>query len=136
ALDRTDREVRVVIAARSGDIVSVMPVAGAPQIPPRGGVTMGGYERMPPGYIPQSNGAPVVDDDDEPVSYSNPAAPRPPGALPGAPLPRSSSAARPPVPRGGAMQPEDDPSLPPGPNVTSADPDRGGVLPPPPERFP
>jgi hypothetical protein len=137
ALDRTDREVRVVIAAHSGDIVSVTPVAGAPQMPPRGGVTMGGYERMPPGYIPPRNGAPVIDDDDdEPVSYNNPTAPRPPGALPGAPLPRSSSATRPP-PRGGAMQPDDDDASPrSGPNVSTADPDRGGVLPPPPERFP
>jgi hypothetical protein len=137
AVDNTDREVRVIIRARSGDIVSVTPVATP--MPPRGGITVGRYERMPPGYVlPRGGygaGAPIVDEDDGPAFY-NPNTPRPPGAVPGAP-PRSSTAARPQPPRGGAMAADDDDVSPrSGPNVVTADPDRSGALPPPPERFP
>jgi hypothetical protein len=146
AIDERDREVSLVISARSGDILSVTPMQTASRMPPSG-VTMGPYERMPPGYIPPSGprgyGAPITDDDDEALpppgfGYN---APRPPGAMPGSPLPRSSNAA-PPPPRGGAMQPDDDDEVasPPArsgvPNVIPADPDRSGMLPPPPERFP
>jgi hypothetical protein len=151
AIDERDREVNLVISARSGDILSVTPMQTASRIPPTSpGVTMGPYERMPPGYIPPGGprgyGAPITDDDDEALpppgfGYN---APRPPGAMPGSPLPRSSNAA--PPPRGGSVQPyDDDDEVAPSsrssnssgaPNVIPADPDRGGLLPPPPERFP
>ena len=140
AIDDNDREVNLVINARSGDILSVTPVQTASRMPP--GVSMGPYERMPPGYIPPggrgSYSLPDTDDDDDapPRGYGY-GAPRPPSAMPG-PLPRSSNAA--PPPRGRSIQPDDDePSLPSrsgAPNVITADPDRSGVLPPPPERFP
>ena len=145
AIDDNDREVNLVINARSGDILSVTPIQTASRMPPPpAGSSMGPYERMSPGYIPPGGprgyGPPVVDDDDDapPRGYGY-GAPRPPGAMPG-PLPRSSNAA-PPPPRGGSMQPDDDDqvSLSSGPgarNVIPADPDRSGVLPPPPERFP
>jgi hypothetical protein len=142
AIDDNDREVNLVINAHSGDILSVTPIQTASRMSP--GVSMGRYERMPPGYMPpagsRSYGPPVVDDDDDdalPPPGFGYNAPRPPGAVPG-PLPRSSNAA--PSPRGGWMQPDDqEASLPSGsgaPNVITADPDRSGVLPPPPERFP
>jgi hypothetical protein len=140
AIDDNDREVNLVINARSGDILSVTPIQTASRLPP--GVSMGPYERMPPGYIPPggrgSYSLPDTDDDDDapPRGYGY-GAPRPPGAMPG-PLPRSSNVA--PPPRSGSIQPDDDEaSLPSGsgaPNVITADPDRSGVLPPPPERFP
>jgi hypothetical protein len=147
AIDENDREVNVVINARSGGIVSVTPIQTASRVPPPPpGVSMGPYERMPPGYVPPSGprgyGAPLADDDDDALpppgfGYN---APRPPGAMPGA-LPRSSNA--PPLsPRGGAVQQNDDdevaslPSTPGSRNVITADPDRSGMLPPPPERFP
>jgi hypothetical protein len=147
AIDERDREVSLVISARSGDILSVTPMQTASRMPPPPpGVSMGPYERMPPGYIPPGGprgyGAPITDDDDDALpppgfGYN---APRSPGAMPGAPLPRSSNAA-PLPPRGGAIQPddEDDASPPPGSgsrNIITADPDRSGMLPPPPERFP
>ncbi len=132
AIDDADREVRVVVSARSGGIVSVTPVAAAPlqmQLP-RGGLTMGDYERMPPGYIPPGRydgGPPVVYDDEAPPRlYSAP--------------PRSSNAMPPPNNR--AMRPANDDddivtaSPPSNPRVIMADPDRTGLLPPPPERFP
>jgi len=142
AIDENDREVNLIINARSGDILSATPIQTASRVPP--GVSMGPYERMAPGYVPpvgsRSYGPPVADDDDDappPRGYGY-GAPRPPGAVPG-PLPRSSNAA-PPPPRGGSMQPDDDEASPPSgsgaPNVLTADPDRSGVLPPPPERFP
>ena len=150
AIDDNDREVRVVVSARSGDVLSVTPVQTASRMPPpRGGVTMGPYERMPPGYVPSDAdrsappagyraGAPVDDETTmSRVGYDNPNAPRPPAPMPGAlPPSRSSNAA--PLPRGGAMPRErdDDVSSLSEPNVITADPDRSGMLPPPPERFP
>jgi hypothetical protein len=148
AIDERDREVSLVISARSGDILSVTPMQTASRLPlPPPGVSMGPYERIPPGYIPPSGprgyGAPITDDDDDealpPPGFGYNNAPRPPGSMPGA-LPRSSNAV-PLPPRGGSMQPdnEDDMVPPPGSgsrNVITADPDRSGMLPPPPERFP
>ena len=138
AIDERDREVSVVVSARSGDVLSVMPVQTASRMPPpRGGLTWGPYERMPPGYVPPGGyraGAPVDDDDDEPSIVENPNAPRPPGSMPGAPPMRSSNAA-PLPPRSGAIERRNAPPLS-DPNVITADPDRTGMLPPPPERFP
>ena len=92
ALDHRDRDVRVLIDARSGHIVSVTPVMTASRMPP-GGVTMGPYERMPgppPGYGSREppgvyRGAPpiVVDEDGPTVIYGS----RPPAPVPGAPPP-------------------------------------------------
>jgi len=143
AIDDNDREVNLVVSARSGDIVAVTPIQTASRMPPPG-VSMGAYERMPPGYIPPSGprgyGAPITDDDDDALpprgfGYNTP---RSPGSTPGA-LPRSSNAA--PPPRGGSMQPDDEddispPSVSGSRRVITADPDRSGMLPPPPERFP
>ena len=137
AIDDADCEVRVVVSARSGDILSVTPVAAAPQMPPppRGGLTMGAYERMPPGYIPPGryDGGPpgIYDDETPPRLYGSP---RPPGAVPGAP-PRSSNLASP--PNTGTMRPESDDAVaaspPSGSRVIMAAPDRTGLLPPQPE---
>ena len=138
AIDERDREVSVVVSARSGDVLSVTPVQTASRMPPpRGGLTWGPYERMPPGYVPPRGyraGSPVDDDDDEPSIVENPNAPRPPGVMHGAPPMRSSNAA-PLPPRSGAIERREAPPLS-EPNVITADPDRGGMLPPPPERFP
>ena len=144
AVDDSDREVSVVVSARSGAVLSVTAVATPSRAPlgppPRGGVSMGPYERMPPGYVPPARGGydtGLVDDDDDlppPRSYGS----RPPVAGPGTALstpPRSTYNAAP--PRGGAKQPDNDGALsPPGLDVITADPDRSGMLPPPPERFP
>jgi hypothetical protein len=142
AIDDSDREVSVVVSARSGDVLSVTPVQTASRMPPpRGGLSWGPYERMPPGYVPPSGyraGSPVDDDndddDEEPNIVDNSNPPRPPGAMPGAPPMRSSNAA-PLPPRSGAIERRDAPPLS-EPNVITADPDRRGMLPPPPERFP
>ena len=155
AIDDHDREVRLVIGARSGNIVSVSPMRTAARMPPsRGGVSMGAYERMPPGYVPPAGyrpGGSVYEDDDAPPS--GPYGLRPPAPVPGVP-PTSGSAVPPPrvgaapPPRvGSAMPQDDDEPMPPrsgpgvspqrlGPAVIPADPDRRGLLPPPPERFP
>lgn len=141
AFDRRDREVRVIVNAQSGNIVAVRPFdVAARELPP--GARFGGYEQLPPGYVPQRayRGGyaprPDVDDDDDappPRGYSS----QPPSAAPGN-LPRSSNAA--PPPRGGYARPQNDDEdasvSPSEPNVIRADPDRGGALPPPPERFP
>ena len=58
AIDERDREVSVVVSARSGDVLSVTPVQTASRMPPpRGGVTHGaptsGCRRAtsPPGWL-------------------------------------------------------------------------------------
>src|SRR4029078_10983074 len=89
AIDDSDREVSVVLSARSGDVLSVTPVQIASRMPPpRGGLTWGPYERMPPGSLPPGGpraGASAVDeDDDEPRTLGNPSAPRPSAPMPGA----------------------------------------------------
>jgi hypothetical protein len=144
AIDEYDREVNLVVSARSGEVLSVKPIATASRMPPpRDGATIGPYGQTPPGYIPPpgsrgvySAGPPIIDEDDEPPVY----APRPPAPVPGA-LPRSGYAARPPA--AGAMPPDEADGPPPTSEprvITSTEPDRnrvqGGALPPPPERFP
>ena len=131
AVDGSDREVRVVINARSGDIVSVTPVTTAARVPPGG--SMGPYERMAPGYVPPGppaayrNGPPVVYEDDEPV-YGRPRVPSAPPAS-GFNAPTQTP----------AEADEDDAALNPRPlHSTEIPPPAGqdGLLPPPPERFP
>jgi hypothetical protein len=156
AIDNRDREVRLLVAAHTGAIVSVTPMQTAARMPPRGGASMGPYERMPPGYVPPAGyprGGSVYEDDDD-APPPGPYGLRPPAPVPGVP-PASGSAAPPPrvgsavpPPRVGSVMPQDDDEpLPPrsgmggppprsGPAVIPADPDRGGMLPPPPERFP
>jgi len=163
AFDHDYQEVRVVVDARRGDIIRIVPVAVASRMPPRGGVTMGPYERMdgqdaddydapPPRYGASEEHArygappPVVLEDD-PMDGD---APRPPASVPGVP---SAGAMPPPVIRqspsygasvqpmpGSRMAPPAAPlrraELPPlsEPHVITADPSRAGALPPPPER--
>jgi hypothetical protein len=138
AVDDTDREVSVVINARSGDILSVTPVATASRLPP--GSSMGPYERMAPGYVPPGpprayrSSPPVVYEDDGPPGYG-----RPPAPVPNVP----SGYARPQNPNAMPADRDDD-GYPPAPNSrplrsSEIPPPAGGqdgLLPPPPERFP
>jgi len=141
AIDERDREVSLLINGRTGRILSVTPMETASRMPPpRGGLTMGPYERMPPGYVPPEGqgiygaGPPVADEDDQSVY-----APRPPAPVAG-PLPRSRTLERPPItesqqPAAVNRSPLSSPRV-----ITSTEPDQegtpSGVLPPPPERFP
>jgi hypothetical protein len=154
AIGSDDHEVRVVINARHGDIVRVVPIMSASRLPP--GATMGPYERMdsyepapPDGTIapgPRRYGAapPAVYEDDEPDGP----APRPPASVPGASRP-SVSALPPPViratpsgetglspPSGSQISRGADLTSPSEPRVSLTSPDYDGLLPPPPERFP
>jgi Meckel syndrome type 1 protein len=191
ALDETDREMRVIVSARRGEILRIVPVQTASRMPPPGGgyaaepyERMERYERVAPGprYVaPEGyrygSRPPVIDDDDDDLPYEQ-QAPRPPGNLPGAasrpgtaPPPRTGYADPPPVirstppasgpgiARGTDLPPPSSGALPPpsgartvttapprgaSPSQQSAsrdvytpEPDReGGMLPPPPERFP
>jgi hypothetical protein len=138
AVDDTDREVRLVINARSGDILSVTPVATASRLPPS--ASMGPYEQVAPRYVPPGppgayrGGPPVVYEDDGPPGYG-----RPPAPVPNA----SSGYARPQNPNAVPADRDDD-GYPPAPNSrplrsTEIPPPaagQDGLLPPPPERFP
>jgi hypothetical protein len=96
ALDEDDREMRVIVNARRGEILRIVPVQTASRVPPPGGgYPMGPYERMEPyeraapapryvspeGYR-YSARPPVIDDDDDDLPYEQ-QAPRPPGNVPG-----------------------------------------------------
>jgi hypothetical protein len=155
AIGGDDREVRVVVNARRGEIVRVVPIATASRMPP--GSSMGPYERIEPGYVPDGpagpyrTGPPIVEEDEDGALMDDPDAPRPPNAVPGA-RPYVGEAA--PPPGRGVPHPAPDISrreLPPpsgarvvtaappgdGPRViTATEPGRNGLLPPPPERFP
>jgi hypothetical protein len=129
AVDEDDHEVRMVINARTGQILSVTPSATAMRLPPAGSI--GPYERMAPRYVPPGayRGAPpVVYEDDVPVVYGRPpvTGTLPPGAGTRGPIPPAEI--------------EDD-SAPDGRPLHSTElpPPAGpqdGLLPPPPERFP
>lgn len=132
AVDDTDREVRVVVGARSGEIVAVTPVATASRMPPGGRVAP--YEPVQPampGYVPPAppgtyRGAVIIDDDDEPLA-------RPPAPVPGGPSGYGA------VPNGPTSAPAETPAQGSRPLRSTAIPppagDRTGLLPPPPERF-
>jgi hypothetical protein len=146
ALDEGDREMRVIVSARRGEVLRIVPVHTASRMPPPGGgyatepyERMERYERAAPAprYVAPEGyryGArpPVVDDDDDDLSYEQ-QAPRPPGNVPGnVPGNFSGASARPgtaPPPRTGyADPPPVIRSTPPasGPGVA-----RGTDLPPP-----
>lgn len=196
ALDEGDREMRVIVSARRGEVLRIVPVHTASRMPPPGGgyatepyERMERYERAAPAprYVAPEGyryGArpPVVDDDDDDLPYEQ-QAPRPPGNVPGnfsgasarpgtAPPPRTGYADPPPVirstppasgpgvARGTDLPPPSSGALPPpsgartsttanppraatptqqsaSRDVYTPEPDRGGgMLPPPPERFP
>ncbi len=116
AIGQDDQEVRVIVDARRGQIVRVVPTMTASRAPAgaaRGGYTMGPYERMDgtarpaPGYAAPGNsryGARSVDPDDDEDDPSYQTAPRPPANVPGsaprpgyAPQPRTGYADPPPV---------------------------------------
>ena len=133
------------INGRNGRILSATPLRTASRMPPGApsGVTMGEWQRMPPGYTPPPGtvpqpgygpGAPTADDEDDdapqqPGAYGA----RPPAPVQGAP-PRYGN--NPPRDYNGG-QPGDEADAQPqsDPQVIPADP-QGGPLPPPPERFP
>jgi hypothetical protein len=120
-------ELRVVVDARYGDILSVRPVATAWRGPP--GLTYGPYERVPPHYVrpPNVYGNAPPDDDELPSSIYGP---RPRTTLP---PPRVSAA---PLPDDPIADPRSDRAIR-DPRVIPATPeaDLNGPLPPPPERF-
>jgi hypothetical protein len=150
AIDDDDREVRVVIDARYGEIMSITPVMTASrdlplrELPPRR--TMGPYERAPDGY-----GRPGYRSAPPPIIYeSDPPLERPRAGLPDDP--RHAGQALPPPARGGPppviysdRSPDEIESRPlsrPRPVAPQASietdhaPGADGLLPPPPERFP
>src|SRR4051812_42718386 len=129
AIGQNDQEVRVIVDARRGEIVRIVPTMSASRMPPpRAGVTMGPYERMD-GYGPARPapgyryGARPVDPDEDEEDPSYQTAPRPPTNVPGAAPrpgyapPRTGYADPPPVIRA---------TPPAGSNVA-----RGNELPPP-----
>lgn len=145
AIDEYDREVDLLVSARSGELLSVHPVSVASRTPPgpRAGGTVGPNERMPPGYVPPPSayrgGPPIIDEDDDEEPAI--AAPRPPASVPGAAPPRTAYPAQPPA--AGALPPRNASGPRPSPEprvITSTEPDQdgtqSGALPPPPERFP
>jgi hypothetical protein len=183
ALDEGDREMRVIVNARRGEIIRIVPVQTASRMPPPGGgYATGPYERMEryergpaPRYVTPEGyryGArpPVIDDEDDDLPYEQ-QAPRPPGSVPsnipgaaprpGTAPPRTGYADPPPVIRStppasgpGVVRGTELPPPPSGSRVVTTNPPRGaapsasrdgytpepdregGMLPPPPERFP
>jgi hypothetical protein len=111
AAGRDGREMRLVISARSGEIVSATPVAAAGP----GGERLGPYERMdaPPGYVPP----PIIHERDTPMRRPLANVPRSPDGL----VPETDE----PMPPAGAA-----------PNIPREERGEHGLLPPPPERFP
>lgn len=100
AIDDDDREVRVVVDARYGDIVSITPVMAAwrdpraRELPPRRG--MGPYERTPEGYPPRyRSGPPIVYESDPPLERPRAGLPDDPGYA-GRALPPPARRAEPP----------------------------------------
>jgi hypothetical protein len=128
ATNRSGQEVRVIVNARHGEIVSAVPVApaGPVGLP---GERLGDWEPIsPPGYVAppgvyESGPPPVVYEGDRPLNYER----RPMAPIPNAP-PRTARAYPP-------EMADDRPATNPSPIVRE---ERGehGLLPPPPERFP
>ena len=115
------REMRVIVGARSGEIVSALPVVAAAPV----GERLGPYERMdgpppPQGYIRPA--PPIIHENDRPMT-------RPAAPIPNAP-PRNARAA---VPEARDYVPP--PSAEP-PAIMREERGEHGLLPPPPDRFP
>ena len=115
------REMRVIVGARSGEIVSASPVVAAAPV----GERLGPYERMdgpppPQGYIQPA--PPIMHENDRPMA-------RPGTPIPNAP-PRTARAA---VPETREYLPP--PSAEP-PAIMREERGEHGLLPPPPDRFP
>jgi len=108
AARRDGREVRLVISARSGEIVSATPVVAAGP----GGERLGPMDG-PPGYVPP----PIIHERDIPMRRPLANVPRSPDGL----VPEMDE----PMPPSGAA-----------PNVPREERGEHGLLPPPPERFP
>jgi hypothetical protein len=126
AAGRDGREMRLVVGARGGDIRSAVPVVPA-AVP---GERLGPYERMgpyeaivPDGYVGPPGGyaaePPIVYEGDRPLR-------RPLQPIPNAPT-RSGRAA---VPDAGSIPGSDQQA------IMTPERGEGGLLPPPPERFP
>ena len=130
AIATDGREMRVVINARRGEIVSSSPVVAAAPVGPRGERLGPGEPIGPPGYIPPGPpgvyeaGPPVVYEGDRPLNYER----RPQAPIPNAP-PRTARANPPDATDN--QPPADAP-----PNIMREERGEHGLLPPPPERFP
>jgi hypothetical protein len=127
AIDDDDREVRVLVDARSGEVLSVAPVVAASRLPPHGAI-VDPYDRAPPSARYIRPGArdiyraePPIDDDDAPPNFRQQPArySQPPARDAAPPSDRTGSTA--------ASEPQ---------VITAIEPGRDGLLPPPPERFP
>jgi hypothetical protein len=128
AVGANGREMRVVVDARYGDILSVTPTVSASRAPAPD-VRMGPYEPIGPGgYLAPErpargvyqSGPPIDDDDDdEPMLYR----PRP-----SAPVPGAQTRA---TPGDGDRPAMREPHV-----IMAPEPGENGLLPPPPERFP
>ena len=140
AVDEDGREVRVVVDAIYGEIVSVRPTATASRMPPGGSI--GPYEPVSPprryGMEAEPRGVyrsspPAVYEGERPLH-------RPPAAVPLAPpqatQPGRYSSAPPSAPPNDARGPIDTQRLSEPRVVTAPEPGENGLLPPPPERFP
>ena len=113
------REMRVIVGARNGEILSARPVVAAGP----GGERLGAYERMdgpppPHGYVPP----PIMHDNDRPMA-------RPQAVIPSAP-PRTARGAVPETPDY-MPPPSAEPSA-----IMREERGEHGLLPPPPDRFP
>jgi hypothetical protein len=136
AVGDDDREVRVLVNARSGKILSVTPVETASRLLP--GAAVERYEPMPSaGYIPPGwpelyeAEPPVIYEGERPVIYEGEPpviyGPRPPADVPMAPPPGRYAT----PPDRADAPPVSEPRV-----ITAIEPGRAGLLPPPPERFP
>ena len=134
AVGRDGREMRVVVDARYGEIMSIAPVMSAARSAPPAGGERDPYDRMdpyepiardddlPPATVYRS-GPPVVYEGDRPLVYER----RPVAPIPNAP---SRTGQRPSPPEIAELTPPSEQRI--------MTPERGehGFLPPPPERFP
>jgi hypothetical protein len=136
AVEPDGQQVRVVVDARSGEILSVTPlrrqqlapgpgIAAAPALTPGPNV-----RRSPddaPDYIEPEPGISRIYRSDPPVIYES-ERPLIDDTRPPAPVPN--------VRRGAAVPPDTIDTMQPTPQIISPEPGTGGLLPPPPERFP
>jgi hypothetical protein len=128
-------EVRVVVDARNGEILSMTPAAGGARTASPG-AGIGSAEPMPPGAY--RSGPPIIYEEGPPPGYGRPPA-MIPGAIPAPPPGRYSSAppTAPGAPLGVPVAPGTSASAPPSESQGLVAPGNdAGPLPAPPERFP